>query len=100
MTVAHNSSAVALARFLRLSFCILCCWSTQALAYTNQIELTTWLEPNQDIVVSQQVDLVIEIAIVRPGPIQGDMVHPYLKNRQQPSRVDYPSKALKKVLGK
>jgi error-prone DNA polymerase len=43
-------------------------------------------------------DLVIEIAIVRPGPIQGDMVHPYLKNRQHPSRVNYPSKALKKVL--
>ncbi len=43
-------------------------------------------------------DLVIEIAIVRPGPIQGDMVHPYLKNRQNPNRVQYPSKALETVL--
>ncbi len=43
-------------------------------------------------------DLVIEIAIVRPGPIQGDMVHPYLKRRQNPGRVKYPSKALEAVL--
>jgi len=43
-------------------------------------------------------DLVIEIAIVRPGPIQGDMVHPYLKRRQNPELVDYPSEALKSVL--
>ncbi len=43
-------------------------------------------------------DLVIEIAIVRPGPIQGDMVHPYLKRRRDPGKVDYPSKALEAVL--
>ncbi len=43
-------------------------------------------------------DLVIEVAIVRPGPIQGDMVHPYLKRRQNPSKVSYPSKALEEVL--
>jgi error-prone DNA polymerase len=43
-------------------------------------------------------DLVIEIAIVRPGPIQGDMVHPYLKRRQNPDTVQYPSKALESVL--
>jgi error-prone DNA polymerase len=36
-------------------------------------------------------DLVIEVAIVRPGPIQGDMVHPYLKRRQNPELVSYPS---------
>ncbi|WP_299322934.1 error-prone DNA polymerase [Parasphingopyxis sp.] len=36
-------------------------------------------------------DLVIEVAIVRPGPIQGDMVHPYLKRRSGKERVDYPS---------
>ena len=35
-------------------------------------------------------DLVIEVAIVRPGPIQGDMVHPYLKNRRDPKSVVYP----------
>jgi len=43
-------------------------------------------------------DLVIEIAIVRPGPIQGDMVHPYLQRRQDPGQVVYPSEALKSVL--
>ncbi len=43
-------------------------------------------------------DLVIEIAIVRPGPIQGDMVHPYLKRRNNPESVTYPSEALKTVL--
>ncbi len=43
-------------------------------------------------------DLVIEIAIVRPGPIQGKMVHPYLRRRQKPEAVDYPSAAVKKVL--
>lgn len=43
-------------------------------------------------------DLVIQVAIVRPGPIQGGMVHPYLKRRKDPSLVDYPSDALKTVL--
>jgi len=43
-------------------------------------------------------DLVIEVAIVRPGPIQGDMVHPYLKRRQNPDAVNYPSEELKEVL--
>ncbi len=45
-------------------------------------------------------DLVIEVAIVRPGPIQGDMVHPYLRRRQGKEPVSYPSKALEAVLGK
>lgn len=43
-------------------------------------------------------DLVIEVAIVRPGPIQGGMVHPYLKRRQGIEKVSYPSKALEAVL--
>jgi error-prone DNA polymerase len=45
-------------------------------------------------------DLVIEVAIVRPGPIQGDMVHPYLRRRQGLEPVSYPSKELESVLGK
>jgi error-prone DNA polymerase len=45
-------------------------------------------------------DLVIEVAIVRPGPIQGGMVHPYLRRRCGEESVDYPSEALKAVLGK
>ena len=43
-------------------------------------------------------DLVIEVAIVRPGPIQGGMIHPYLRRRQGLEPVDYPSDALRKVL--
>ena len=43
-------------------------------------------------------DLVIEVAIVRPGPIQGGMVHPYLKRRQGLEPVSYPSEAVKSVL--
>ena len=45
-------------------------------------------------------DLVIEVAIVRPGPIQGDMVHPYLRRRQGIEQVVYPSQELEEVLGK
>ncbi len=52
-------------------------------------------------------DLVIQVAIVRPGPIQGDMVHPYLRRRQGREKVEFPSPApphdpdeLKTVLGK
>ena len=45
-------------------------------------------------------DLVIEVAIVRPGPIQGDMVHPYLRRRNGEEEVEYPSKELREVLGK
>ena len=45
-------------------------------------------------------DLVIEVAIVRPGPIQGDMVHPYLRRRSGREVVTYPSGELREVLGK
>jgi hypothetical protein len=45
-------------------------------------------------------DLVIEVAIVRPGPIQGDMVHPYLRRRQGKEPVSFPKKELEAVLGK
>ena len=45
-------------------------------------------------------DLVIEVAIVRPGPIQGGMVHPYLKRRQGLEPVTYPSKELEAVLSR
>ena len=43
-------------------------------------------------------DLVIEVAIVRPGPIQGDMVHPYLRRRQGTEAVHYPSEGVRRVL--
>ena len=43
-------------------------------------------------------DLVIEVAIVRPGPIQGDMVHPYLRRRSGKDKVEYESEAIRAVL--
>jgi len=43
-------------------------------------------------------DLVIEVAIVRPGPIQGDMVHPYLRRRNGEEAIEYPSKELEEIL--
>ena len=45
-------------------------------------------------------DLTIQVAIVRPGPIQGDMVHPYLRRREGREPVDYPTPELKRVLQK
>ncbi len=45
-------------------------------------------------------DLVIQVAIVRPGPIQGDMVHPYLRRRNHEEKVDYPSEELKPVFAR
>jgi len=45
-------------------------------------------------------DLVVQVAIVRPGPIQGDMVHPYLRRRDGTEPVHYPKPELEKVLGK
>ena len=45
-------------------------------------------------------DLVIEVAIVRPGPIQGDMVHPYLRRRDGKEPIEYPSKELEQILGR
>ncbi|MGV1803995.1 error-prone DNA polymerase [Agrobacterium vitis] len=45
-------------------------------------------------------DLVIQVAIVRPGPIQGDMVHPYLRRREGKEKVEYPTPELEAVLSK
>ncbi len=45
-------------------------------------------------------DLVIEVAIVRPGPIQGDMVHPYLRRRNGLEKVEYPSDEIKEILSR
>lgn len=45
-------------------------------------------------------DLVIEVAIVRPGPIQGNMVHPYLRRRDGTDATHYPNESIRAVLGK
>lgn len=44
-------------------------------------------------------DLVLQVAIVRPGPIQGDMVHPYLRRRSGIDKISYPSEAFREILG-
>ncbi|WP_194727205.1 error-prone DNA polymerase [Noviherbaspirillum malthae] len=44
-------------------------------------------------------DLVVEVALVRPGPIHGEMVHPYLRRRQGLEPVDYPSEEVREILG-
>jgi error-prone DNA polymerase len=45
-------------------------------------------------------DLVVEVAIIRPGPIQGDMVHPYLRRRRGLKAVEFPTEELRDVLAK
>ncbi|MCL4182324.1 MAG: error-prone DNA polymerase [Burkholderiaceae bacterium] len=45
-------------------------------------------------------DLVIQVAIIRPGPIQGGMIHPYLRRREGKEPVSYPSEALRQALGR
>src|SRR5215210_5802605 len=45
-------------------------------------------------------NLLIKVIIVRPGPIQGDMVHPYLRRRNGEEPVEYPSKELEEILGR
>ncbi|NMO19532.1 error-prone DNA polymerase [Pyxidicoccus fallax] len=45
-------------------------------------------------------DLVVEIALIRPGPIVGNMVHPFLRRRHGLEKVEYPSEAVKEILGK
>ena len=57
-----------------------------------QIALLPRLKP------ANYYDLVIEVAIVRPGPIQGDMVHPYLRRREGSEAISYPSAAVRSVL--
>ncbi|MBU3078542.1 error-prone DNA polymerase [Sphingomonas quercus] len=67
---------------------------------TFQIESRAQMSMLPRLKPKEFYDLVIQIAIVRPGPIQGDMVHPYLKRRQGLEKADYPSEELKDVLGK
>ncbi|HEX3997261.1 MAG TPA: error-prone DNA polymerase [Pirellulales bacterium] len=59
-----------------------------------QMSMLPRLQPNRFY------DLVIEVAIVRPGPIQGDMVHPYLRRRAGEEPIEYPNDAIRAVLEK
>lgn len=56
------------------------------------MNMLPWLKPMKFF------DLAVQIAIVRPGPIQGGMVHPYLKRRQAIEKVTYPFEEVKSVL--
>ncbi|MDB6452517.1 error-prone DNA polymerase [Falsirhodobacter sp. 20TX0035] len=67
---------------------------------TFQIESRAQMAMLPRLKPTEFYDLVVQVAIVRPGPIQGDMVHPYLRRREKKEAVDYPTDALKKVLGK
>ena len=67
---------------------------------TFQIELRAQMSMLPRMKPRTFYDLVIEVAIVRPGPIQGDMVHPYLRRREGKEAVVYPKPELEKVLGK
>ena len=65
-----------------------------------QIELRAQMSMLPRLKPKEFYDLVIEVAIVRPGPIQGDMVHPYLRRRQGLEKPDYPKPELAAILRK
>lgn len=67
---------------------------------TFQIESRAQISMLGRLLPKNFYDLVIQIAIVRPGPIQGKMVHPYLKRRRKIEEVDYPHPKLRPILGK
>jgi error-prone DNA polymerase len=65
---------------------------------TFQIESRAQMAMLPRIKLQTFYDLVIEVAIVRPGPIQGDMVHPYLRRREGKELVGYSKPELERVL--
>ncbi|UNK40274.1 error-prone DNA polymerase (plasmid) [Shinella sp. H4-D48] len=67
---------------------------------TFQIESRAQMSMLPRLKPRELYDLVIQVAIVRPGPIQGDMVHPYLRRRQGLEKVEYPKTEFEKVLKK
>ncbi|WP_158802288.1 MULTISPECIES: error-prone DNA polymerase [unclassified Acidisoma] len=67
---------------------------------TFQIESRAQMSMLPRLKPAKFYDLVIQVAIVRPGPIQGDMVHPYLRRREGREKPDYPTPELKRVLAK
>ncbi|MCA2376307.1 error-prone DNA polymerase [Agrobacterium sp. 22-211-1] len=67
---------------------------------TFQIESRAQMSMLPRLKPAKFYDLVIQVAIVRPGPIQGDMVHPYLRRRDKKEAEHYPKEELRGVLGK
>lgn len=67
---------------------------------TFQVESRAQMNMSGRLLPKNFYDLIIQIAIVRPGPIVGNMVHPYLRRRRGLERPDYPHPALKTILQK
>ncbi len=67
---------------------------------TFQIESRAQMSMLGRLKPSNFYDLVIEVAIVRPGPIVGKMIHPYLKRRRGLEKIDYPNKTVERILGR
>jgi error-prone DNA polymerase len=67
---------------------------------TFQIESRAQMSMLPRLKPKEFYDLVIQVAIVRPGPIQGDMVHPYLRRREGKEKAEYPNPDLREVLEK
>jgi error-prone DNA polymerase len=65
-----------------------------------QVESRAQMAMSPRMKAAKFYDLVIQVALVRPGPIQGDMVHPYLRRRDGLEEPDYPNDAIKDVLGR
>ncbi|MCK6549206.1 error-prone DNA polymerase [Myxococcota bacterium] len=67
---------------------------------TFQVESRAQMQMLPRLAPKTFYDLVVAVAIVRPGPIQGDMIHPYLRRRDGLEAIEYPHPALEKILGR
>jgi len=107
----HGGPNLSLARVPREDKAVYDMLSTGDSIGVFQVESRAQINMLPRLKPAEFYDLVIEVAIVRPGPIQGDMVHPYLRRRQGKEKVDFPSpspkhgppdeleRVLKKTLG-
>jgi error-prone DNA polymerase len=67
---------------------------------TFQVESRAQMQMLPRLAPKTFYDLVVAVAIVRPGPIQGDMIHPYLRRRDGLEPIEYPHPAMEKILGR
>jgi error-prone DNA polymerase len=96
----HYGERLTLANIPREEACVYAMIQRADTIGVFQIESRAQMSMLPRLKPANYYDLVIEVAIVRPGPIQGDMVHPYLRRRQGLEEVSYPSKELEAVLSK
>ncbi len=100
LLAAHRGQRLGLAEIPRddpLTFDMICRADTLG---TFQIESRAQMAMLPRLKPRCLYDLVIQVAIVRPGPIQGDMVHPYLRRREGLEEPEYPQDSLRRVLEK